>query len=183
MVATSLATQALLPGTTGRVWMKSVPHLSSHDGPGRDQPQGFGPTRNRKVVGSNPTSGSETARQSVVKLALLVPGQRLCRSVDSGGDQLDPRLSILVGLGSAIRQSRPVPSSDRYSVSTGLLEPTRAANLGSALCSSTSRSAYSQASALPRARPDGRWSAAPGRVTRRRSDLVEVLHVTPKQSR
>jgi hypothetical protein len=52
MVATSLATQALLPGTTGRVWMKSVPHLSSHDGAGRVQLEGLGPTRNRKVVGS-----------------------------------------------------------------------------------------------------------------------------------
>ena len=48
-----------------------------------------------------------------------------------GGDQLDPRLSILIGLGYAIRQSRPVASSDRYSVSPGLLESTRVANLGS----------------------------------------------------
>jgi hypothetical protein len=57
-MATSLATQTLIPGTTGRGQMKSVPHLSSHDGPGRDQTKGCGPTRNRKVVGSNPTSGS-----------------------------------------------------------------------------------------------------------------------------
>jgi hypothetical protein len=61
MVATSLATQALLPGTTGQVWMKSVPHLSSHDDAGRVQLEGLGPTRNRKVVGSNPTSGSISA--------------------------------------------------------------------------------------------------------------------------
>ena len=59
MVATSVATQALRPGTTGRLWMKWVPHLSSHNGPGRVQLEGFGPTRNRKVVGSNPTSGSK----------------------------------------------------------------------------------------------------------------------------
>jgi hypothetical protein len=38
--------------------MESVPYLSSQDGPGRVQLEGFGPTRNRKVVGSNPTSGS-----------------------------------------------------------------------------------------------------------------------------
>jgi hypothetical protein len=38
--------------------MESVPVLSSQDGSGRVQLEGFGPTRNRKVVGSNPTSGS-----------------------------------------------------------------------------------------------------------------------------
>jgi hypothetical protein len=41
--------------------MESVPFLSSQDGSGRVQLEGFGPTRNRKVVGSNPTSGSKTA--------------------------------------------------------------------------------------------------------------------------
>ena len=63
LVATSLATQALIPGTTGQHQMKSVPRLSSQDGSGRVQLEGFGPTRNRKVVGSNPTSGSKTAGQ------------------------------------------------------------------------------------------------------------------------
>jgi hypothetical protein len=38
--------------------MESDPHVSSQDGPGRVQLEDFGPTRNRKVVGSNPTSGS-----------------------------------------------------------------------------------------------------------------------------
>jgi hypothetical protein len=60
---TSVATQAPRPGTTGRVWMKSVPHLSSHDGPRRVQLEGFGPARNRKVVGSNPTSGPISAAE------------------------------------------------------------------------------------------------------------------------
>jgi hypothetical protein len=50
--------------------MKSVPLLSSQDGSGRVQLEGFGPTRNRKVEGSNPTSGSKTAGQRV-SLALL----------------------------------------------------------------------------------------------------------------
>jgi hypothetical protein len=40
VLATSLATQALQPGTTGRHQMKWVPHLSSHDGPWRVQPEG-----------------------------------------------------------------------------------------------------------------------------------------------
>jgi hypothetical protein len=35
MVATSLATQALMLGTTGRVWMESAPLLSSQGGSGR----------------------------------------------------------------------------------------------------------------------------------------------------
>jgi hypothetical protein len=64
-VATSIATQALLPGTTGRHQMKSAPHLSSQDGPGRVQLEDIGPTRNRKVVGSNPTSGSISAGQGL----------------------------------------------------------------------------------------------------------------------
>jgi hypothetical protein len=41
--------------------MQSVPLLSSQDGPGRVQLEGFGPTRNRKVEGSNPSSGSISA--------------------------------------------------------------------------------------------------------------------------
>src|SRR5215203_6317869 len=65
VVATSLATQTLLPDPTGRHWMKSVPHLSSHDGSGWVQLEGFGPTRNRKVVGSNPTSGSISAGEGL----------------------------------------------------------------------------------------------------------------------
>jgi hypothetical protein len=52
--------------------MKWVPLLSSQDGSGRIQLKDFGPTRNRKVVGSNPTSGSKT------------PGQRTCEVVSSG---------------------------------------------------------------------------------------------------
>jgi hypothetical protein len=70
-VATSVATQALIPGTTGRHQMKWVPYLSSQDGSWRVQLEGFCPTRNRKVVGSNPTSGSKTAGQRAF-LALLV---------------------------------------------------------------------------------------------------------------
>jgi hypothetical protein len=38
--------------------MESVPYLSSQDGPGRVQLEDIRPTRNRKVEGSNPSSGS-----------------------------------------------------------------------------------------------------------------------------
>jgi hypothetical protein len=50
--------------------MKSVPLLSSQDGSGRVQPEGFGPTRNWKVEGSNPSPGSISAGQRAF-LALL----------------------------------------------------------------------------------------------------------------
>jgi hypothetical protein len=50
--------------------MKLLSHLSSQDGAGRVQLEGFGPTRNRKIVGSNPSSGSKTAAQKPF-LALL----------------------------------------------------------------------------------------------------------------
>jgi hypothetical protein len=40
LLATSVATQALLPGTTGRHQMKSVPQLSSQDGSERVQAEG-----------------------------------------------------------------------------------------------------------------------------------------------
>jgi hypothetical protein len=72
MVVTTLATQSLIPGTIGRHWMKSPPHLSSQDESGRVQLEGFGPTRNRKVEGSNPSSGSKT------------PGQRVCPALLAG---------------------------------------------------------------------------------------------------
>jgi hypothetical protein len=64
MVATSVATQALPPGTRGRHWMESVPFVSSHDGPGRVQLEGFSPTRNRKVVDFESDLGLQTAGQS-----------------------------------------------------------------------------------------------------------------------
>jgi hypothetical protein len=50
--------------------MESALLLSSQDGTGRVQLEGFGPTRNRKVEGSNPSSGSKTAGQRAF-LALL----------------------------------------------------------------------------------------------------------------
>jgi hypothetical protein len=54
--------------------MKSVPLLSSQDGSGQVQLEDFGPTRNRRVVGSNPTSGSISAvqRADVVLLPMAL---------------------------------------------------------------------------------------------------------------
>jgi hypothetical protein len=52
-VATSVATQALRLGGTERHWMEWGPYLSSRNGSGQVRLEGFGPTRNRKVVGSD----------------------------------------------------------------------------------------------------------------------------------
>ena len=56
--------------------MKSAPHLNSRDGARGVQLEGFGPTRNRKVVGSNPTSGSKTAGQRAFLALLTAQRQR-----------------------------------------------------------------------------------------------------------
>ena len=42
-MVTALATQTLIPGGTGRLWMEWAPLLSSQDGPRRVQLEGFGP--------------------------------------------------------------------------------------------------------------------------------------------
>ena len=47
--------------------MESVPLLSSQDGSGWDQLEGFGPSRNRKVVGSNPTLVLHFRRSKAIK--------------------------------------------------------------------------------------------------------------------
>jgi hypothetical protein len=56
--------------------MESAPLLSSQDGTGRVQLEGFGPTRNRKVEGSSPSSGSKTAGQRVFLRMLTVRRRR-----------------------------------------------------------------------------------------------------------
>jgi len=57
------------------VWTESASNLSSLDPSGAIQIDAEHPSRNRKVVGSNPTSGSKTAGQStctvISPLALL----------------------------------------------------------------------------------------------------------------
>jgi hypothetical protein len=47
--------------------MKWVPLLSSQDGSGRVQLKDIGPTHNRKVEGSNPSSGSISRRLNGIK--------------------------------------------------------------------------------------------------------------------
>src|SRR5918999_940260 len=59
---------------SGAVWTDEASNVSRLDPSGADQIDAEHPTRNRKVVGSNPTSGSKTAGQRAC-LALL-PARR-----------------------------------------------------------------------------------------------------------
>jgi hypothetical protein len=67
-------------------------------------------TRNRKVVGSNPTSGSISAGQSVTMLALLIAGQRLGRSATRAAN---PALVIRSG------NTTPDPAQPRLTPACG----------------------------------------------------------------
>jgi hypothetical protein len=62
--------QTILLDPTGAVWTDEPSNVSRPDPSGADQIDAKHPTRNRKVVGSNPTSGSKTAGQRPF-LALL----------------------------------------------------------------------------------------------------------------
>jgi hypothetical protein len=59
---------------SGAVWADSAPNVSRLDPSGAIQIEAEHPTRNRKVVGSNPTSGSKTAGQRLSPVMLA--GQR-----------------------------------------------------------------------------------------------------------
>jgi hypothetical protein len=51
--------QTILLDPTGAVWTDEAPNVSRLDPSGADQIDAEHPSRNRKVVGSNPTSGSK----------------------------------------------------------------------------------------------------------------------------
>ena len=56
--------QTILLDPSRAVWTESASNLSSLDPSGADQIDAEHPSRNRKVEGSNPSSGSKTAGQS-----------------------------------------------------------------------------------------------------------------------
>jgi hypothetical protein len=60
-----LIIQTILLDPTGAVWTHEAPNVSRLDPSGAVQVDAERPSRNRKVVGSNPTSGSKTAGQSM----------------------------------------------------------------------------------------------------------------------
>jgi hypothetical protein len=57
---------------SGAVWTDDAAHVSRLDPSGADQIDAEHPARNRKVEGSNPSSGSKTAGQSAF-LRMLAP--------------------------------------------------------------------------------------------------------------
>jgi integrase len=83
-VATSLATQPRASDRTRQHSPDGAPDVSSDDAPRQDWPDGFLPTRNRKVVGSNPTSSS-TNQQLTAHIAPHRPGTA------TAGDRYRPR--------------------------------------------------------------------------------------------
>jgi hypothetical protein len=86
--------------------MESAPLLSSQDGTGRVQLEGFGPTRNRKVVGSNPTSGSK-AQVSALRCSPCLTAVNDFVDPPTQIDQRDSLLFVLVGHDHPDRRSEP----------------------------------------------------------------------------
>ena len=80
--------QTILLYPSGAVWTDEASNVSRRDPSGAVQADAKHPTRNRKVVGSNPTSGSKTAGQSTytvtLSLVLLASLIILCVYLASG---------------------------------------------------------------------------------------------------
>jgi hypothetical protein len=93
---------------------------SSQKGPVWHLVDGCASPRDRKVEGSNPSSGSKTARQSVVALALLVPRVNDCVDPRTRGSTSSTRGSPSSSdLTTQQTAQTPVAPSDTNSVSPG----------------------------------------------------------------
>jgi hypothetical protein len=68
--------QTILLDPSGAVWNDEAANVSRLDPSEADQTDAEHPSRNRKVVGSNPTSGSKTAGQRAFLALLTVQRQR-----------------------------------------------------------------------------------------------------------
>jgi hypothetical protein len=68
-----LIIQTIRLDPSGAVWTDEASNVSSLDPSGAVQADAEHPTRNQKVVGSNPTSGSKTAAQSTCTVVLSLP--------------------------------------------------------------------------------------------------------------
>jgi hypothetical protein len=84
-----LIIQTILLYPSGAVWTDEAANVSRLDPSGADQIDAEHPSRNRKVVGSNPTSGSISAAQRVVALALLAPRSTVLSIRSPRVDQLE----------------------------------------------------------------------------------------------
>jgi hypothetical protein len=71
-----LIIQTILLDPPRAVWTDGASNVSRLDPAGADQIDANHPTRNRKVVGSNPTSGSKTAGQRAFLAELTVQRQQ-----------------------------------------------------------------------------------------------------------
>jgi hypothetical protein len=71
-----LIIQTILLYPSGAVWTDEPSNVSSLDPSGAVQADAEHPSRNRKVVGSNPTSGSKTAGQRGCRALLIGHGQQ-----------------------------------------------------------------------------------------------------------
>jgi ribosomal-protein-alanine N-acetyltransferase len=93
--------------------MESVPYVSSQDGPGRVQLEGFGPTRNRKVVGSNPTSGSICAGERLSSKTSIFGWIRRWQPEDLNCGRSTSKLAPLGGVERPRRKERFTPLMHR----------------------------------------------------------------------
>ena len=65
-----LIIQTILLYPSGAIWTDGPSNVSRLDPSGAYRVDGDHPSRNRKVVGSNPTSGSKTAGQNIFTVIL-----------------------------------------------------------------------------------------------------------------
>jgi hypothetical protein len=105
-----LIIQTILLYPSGAVWTDELPNMSRLDPSRAVQVDAEYPTRNRKVVGSNPTSGSKTAGQRAL-LELLTARRRQaviplvgCGAEGAPAPRVQPQMRRR-------RLGRPVPSS------------------------------------------------------------------------
>jgi hypothetical protein len=79
-----LIIQTIVLYPSGAVWTDDAAHVSRLDPSGADQADADHPTRNRKVEGSNPSSGSKSAGQRA--FSALLTGQPQQAVIPSGLD-------------------------------------------------------------------------------------------------
>jgi hypothetical protein len=84
-----LIIQTILLDLSRAAWTDEASNVSRLDSSGADQIDAEHPSRNRKVVGSNPTSGSISTGQRVVALALLAPRSTVLSIRSPRVDQLE----------------------------------------------------------------------------------------------
>jgi hypothetical protein len=96
-VGCALIIQTILLDPSGAVWTDDAAHVSRLDPSGADQIDAKHPTRNRKVVGSNPTS-QETAAQLLDRTRSFLESAGVLRPGASVLDLDHHRLMALVAV-------------------------------------------------------------------------------------